>query len=160
MHKLCSMGRKAKLYLIGDGPLRSSLAELVERLDMMESVIFVGKVEHKQVSEWMGAADYFCLPSLREGCPNVILEALGSGKPVIASRVGAIPDVVSDDTGILFDPEDIDELMQSLDTALDTTWSPTKISESVKNLSWEHAANHYFKVYKKAMKQPSKEEIA
>ena len=138
------------LYLVGDGPLRSQLNALVNELGIENSVIFVGKVSHDQVSLWMGAADFFCLPSLREGCPNVILEALGSGKPVIASRVGAIPEVVTEKSGILFTPGNIDELSDSLKAAFGGKWSPQNISNSVKNLSWEHAANHYAEVFEQA----------
>ena len=138
------------LYLVGDGPLITQLTALVNELGINDSVKFVGKVSHDQVSLWMGATDFFCLPSLREGCPNVILEALGSGKPIIASRVGAIPDVVSEESGILFTPGNVNELSQSLITAFEENWSPVVISNSVKSLSWEHAARHYADIYKQA----------
>lgn len=144
---------KMMLYLVGDGPLNSQLNDLVNELGIKNSVKFVGKVSHDQVSLWMGAADYFCLPSLREGCPNVILEALSSGKPVIASRVGAIPDVVTERSGILFTPGNTDELSNSLKAAFEGDWSPLKISNSVKNLSWEHAAHHYTEIFEQATKR-------
>jgi len=140
-----------KLYLVGDGPLDAHLKVLVNELGIKDSVKFVGKVSHDEVSLWMGATDYFCLPSLREGCPNVILEALGSGKPVIASRVGAIPDLVSVESGILFTPENFNELAESLKTAFEVDWSPAIISHPVKNFSWEHAAQRYIDIYQQAM---------
>ncbi|MFK5948631.1 MAG: glycosyltransferase [Methylococcales bacterium] len=136
------------LYIVGDGPLMGELKELTAKLKISEYVHFIGKVNHLEVSTWMGATDFFCLPSLREGCPNVILEALGCGRPVIASRVGAIPDVVNEDTGILFAPQNIDEISQSISQAFSKNWDEKTISESIKNLSWEHAAKNYYDVFK------------
>jgi len=101
----------------------------------------------------MGAANYFCLPSLREGCPNVILEALGSGRPVIASRVGAIPDVVTDKSGILFTPQNVEELSAAIEKALAINWSAQEITASVAKLSWEHAAEQYIRVFKATSQQ-------
>lgn len=146
-----SGGQSLDVYLVGDGALKNDLISQAETLGVRENVTFVGKVGHDEVSLWMGAADFFCLPSLREGCPNVILEALGSGRPILATKVGAIPDVVSDDSGILFEPEDVDGLVKTLGTAINRGWSETVISHSVKGLSWEKAAEKYYHFYKKAV---------
>jgi len=137
-----------QLYIVGDGPLMPDLKELSHSLNIEDNVHFAGKVDHALISTWMGATDYFSLPSLREGCPNVILEALGCGRPVIASRVGAIPDIVNNDTGLLFTPEDIDEISSAIIQAFNRKWDETTISESIKNLSWEHAARKYYDVFK------------
>ena len=149
---LADKGLSICLNLVGDGPLKNELKALAQQLGIQDSVNFVGKVDHSQIGMWMGATDYFCLPSLREGCPNVILEALGSGRPVIASRVGAIPDVVSKESGILFTPENVEELSDSLKTAFETKWSAEVISGSVQKLSWENAAGSYFEVFQQATK--------
>jgi len=143
-------GNPVELYLVGDGPLEGTLKELVKDLDIEKYVNFVGKVDHSDVSTWMNASDFFCLPSLREGCPNVILEALGSGVPVIASKVGAIPDVVNNNSGILFTPTDVDELAGSIKKAIERNWSAAEIASSVDRLSWEHAADQYYEVFKTA----------
>ena len=135
------------VYLVGDGPLHSELNTLSKKLNVLDNVHFIGKVDHDIVGIWMGATDYFCLPSLREGCPNVILESLGCGRPVIASNVGAIPDVVSSDSGILFTPENVDELTNALRTALNTNWNAEIINTSVKELSWENSAEKYISVF-------------
>ena len=149
-------GHNVRLLIVGEGPLKNELMVLAGELGIDSFVRFIGKVGHSQVSLWMGAADYFCLPSIREGCPNVILEALGSGRPVIASRVGAIPDIVTDDSGIMFTPEDVEELTLSLKRAFATEWSPIKIKESVKKLSWEKAAAEYVKIFRQSrIKRPS-----
>lgn len=149
--KLLEKNKKIQLFLVGDGPLNSELTQLTNELNIVNNVHFVGKVDHSEVSTWMGACDYFSLPSLREGCPNVILEALGSGRPVIASRVGAIPDIVTEDSALLFTPQNIDEIANSLETALDKNWDENLIADSVKYLSWEHAAEKYCNVFKSTL---------
>lgn len=141
-----------KLYLVGDGPMEDVLKSLVHDFKLKDRVIFVGKVEHSQVSTWMGATNYFCLPSIREGCPNVVLEALGCGRPVIASHVGAIPDLVNDESGVLFDPNSISDIKSCLDVGLSKQWNYSVIAKSVKFLSWEHAAAHYMKVFHSVLK--------
>ncbi len=151
LQRLQSRDKPLSAYLVGDGPLMQELRELVRQLGLEQSVTFVGKVSHKLIDQWMGATDFLCLPSLREGCPNVILEALGSGRPVIASRVGAIPDVVTAHSGILFTPGDVEQLAEAMETALETLWSDTVIKASVSKLSWEAAAENYASVFRQVI---------
>ncbi len=145
--KLIKTNQTLHVYLVGDGPLRSELELLANKLGTLKNIHFIGKIVHDLVGTWMGATDYFCLPSLREGCPNVILESLGCGRPVIASNVGAIPDIVTNESGILFTPEDVTGLTNALSTALRTNWNEEIINKSVKNLSWENAAKKYTNVF-------------
>jgi len=145
--QLIDSGRQLNLALVGDGPERARLESLAETLGIGSRVRFVGKVDHAEVGLWMGASDFVCLPSIREGCPNVILEALGCGRPVVASRVGAIPDIVSSETGILFTPRDAGEMARSMEIALGRDWDSEAIHDSVQALSWEKAAEKYFEVF-------------
>lgn len=146
-HNLIQTSINVKVYLIGDGPELTYLSNLVNNLDISKHITFVGKVDHQEISKWMGASDYLCLPSIMEGCPNVILEALGSGRPVIASKVGAIPDIVTNKSGILFEAQDVADLTDSIKTALKVQWNAEEIIESVRHLSWEEAAKKYFDVF-------------
>ncbi|VAW63509.1 hypothetical protein MNBD_GAMMA11-1144 [hydrothermal vent metagenome] len=153
--KLIKNEYPVKVYLLGDGPLRIELAEQAKSLEIDKNIVFMGKVDHNEIGTWLGATDYLCLPSIMEGCPNVILEALGCGRPVIASRVGAIPDIVTQKSGILFTPEDVSELSCSLEKAINTDWSAEEISRSVEKYSWEHAAEHYYNVFDSAISKKS-----
>jgi len=83
--------------IIGSGPLEKEIKILANKLDVINKFSFLGKVEHKQIPIYMSASDLLCLPSLREGCPNVILESLSCGTPVVASNVGAVPDIITSD---------------------------------------------------------------
>lgn len=65
-------------------------------------------------NEFMESIDVFVLPSLTEGTPNAIIEAMAHQKPIVATNVGGIPDLVSDDTGILVPPNDVEALANAL----------------------------------------------
>lgn len=83
----------ATLYLVGSGPLESELARRAGELGVTGRVRFVGPVGHSMLGDWYRAADIVVLPSLSEGTPNVLLEALACGTPFVASAVGSIPDL-------------------------------------------------------------------
>ena len=138
--------------LVGDGPLLAELKALTQSLSVAENVLFAGQKDHVAVADWLGACDVFCLPSLREGCPNVVIEALSSGRPVVASRVGGIPDMVSADTGILVDAQDVDGFANALDAALYVrTWDESRIADSMQGATWRSAAEKYNLVYRHAV---------
>jgi len=81
--------------------------------NIKDNVIYTGY--RNDVNKFMNAADVLVLPSLSEGCPVVLLEASASGIPVIASRVGGVPDLVEDGkTGIIVNPKDIPDLKRAL----------------------------------------------
>jgi glycosyltransferase involved in cell wall biosynthesis len=143
--------RDFRLYVVGEGPLLESLQGRAGELDLRESVRFVGRDHHHRIAVWLGACDVLCLPSLREGCPNVVLEALSSGRPVVASRVGALPDLVSGDTGILVDVQDAAQLASALSKGLDRRWDEARIAASMRDHSWRGAATKYHRVYHEAV---------
>jgi glycosyltransferase involved in cell wall biosynthesis len=82
----------ARLVMVGDGPDQAACRDLCAELGVNASL--VGAQPHDQIPEWLAASDLLALPSWAEGLPNVVLEALASGRRVVASSVGGIPDVV------------------------------------------------------------------
>jgi sugar transferase (PEP-CTERM/EpsH1 system associated) len=108
--------RRGRVHLIiaGDGPLRGELAGLARALDLEDSVWFPGA--RSDVPELMRAMDVFVLPSINEGISNTILEAMATGRPVVAGRAGGNPELVLDGlTGALYDPGDPDGLATALE---------------------------------------------
>ena len=76
----------------------------------------------------MAAADLVTLPSYMEGCPNVILEALACGRPVVATNVGGIPEIMSNACGRLVPPRDSAALALALDAVLSANWDAPSIA--------------------------------
>ncbi len=106
-----------KLVIVGEGYLEDELKRYVKRLKIEDSVIFTGF--QSDVANSLACIDIAVLPSFFEGMGRVILEAMAMEKPVIASNVGGIPDLVKNDiNGILISPGDVDGLAQGLDTLL------------------------------------------
>jgi len=131
-------------HLVGAGPLENDLRARAEALGVADVVRFEGLRPHEEIPLWMTAADVFCLPSIREGCPNVILEALASGRPVVATRVGGIPELIGDENAILIPPSNPEALAVALQEAFRRPWNPQALSESVSRYSWETSAAALF----------------
>jgi glycosyltransferase involved in cell wall biosynthesis len=95
----------ARLVLLGTGPLAGEMKALADRLGLGETVLFAGHVSN--VADYLKAADLFVLPSLQEGMPNTLLEAMACGLPSVATRIGGVVDIVRDgENGLLVDPGD------------------------------------------------------
>lgn len=84
----------ARLLVVGEGPDRALLQRRVESLGLADAVTLVGSVPNTELARWYSAADLLLLASSREGWPNVLLEAMACGTPVVASRVGGVPEIV------------------------------------------------------------------
>ncbi|MDG0835186.1 glycosyltransferase family 4 protein [Roseateles saccharophilus] len=91
---LRQQGLDARLCIIGAGPLRSELETVVGRLGLARKVCFLGALPQDELAAWYGAADVLMLASEREGWPNVLLESMACGTPVVATAVGGIPEIV------------------------------------------------------------------
>lgn len=102
------------LILVGDGSLKEGLIYKTERLGIKGHVHFAGARPPDEMPLWMNACDVFILPSESEGTPNVILEAIACGKPIIATNVGGIPDFVSNENGILVEPKSMLQLKDAI----------------------------------------------
>lgn len=106
-----------KLLIVGDGPLKESLKLKVQSLKLEKNVIFTGI--RKDVPALLSIMDIFVLPSLDEGLPMAILEAMAAKIPVIATKVGAIPRVIENrENGILVSACSVQELTDALQTVL------------------------------------------
>lgn len=104
---------EARVVIVGGGPLREKLEAQARALGVERAVIFTG--ERSDVPELLAAADIFVLPSVSEGLPISILEAMTAGKPVVATSVGGIPELIVDgETGLLTPARDAGSLAEAL----------------------------------------------
>jgi glycosyltransferase involved in cell wall biosynthesis len=134
-----------KLALIGDGNAQAQLAALTRKLAVENRVVFPGVCTSAQVARWMRAANVLALPSYREGCPNVVIEALSTGLPVVGTYVGGIPEIVDSDCGVLVPPRDPTALAAALRAAMDRPWKPFEIARRMKR-SWEQVAEETLEI--------------
>lgn len=133
-----------RIVIIGDGPCRTSLNDQCRNLGA--SILFTGSIPQREVALWLKRAKILCLPSRNEGTPNVVVEALACGVPVVASRVGGIPHLVCDGiNGFLASPGDASALAKALTAALSRNWEPQIISNTVASLTWSALAQRNLK---------------
>lgn len=130
---------EAHTYLVGEGPDRPALESLVARHSVSQGVHFIPATRTEGVAQWMAAADLVTLPSYKEGCPNVVIEALASGRPVVATNVGGIPELMDDGSGRLIPPQDPLALASALEQVLYTEWDAAALA-SRHSRSWVDVA--------------------
>ncbi|MHB1127159.1 MAG: glycosyltransferase [Bacillota bacterium] len=98
---------EVRCLIIGDGPQRPALEDQARALDLLETVSFLGYQPYESLPRWYAVADLLAAPSLREGFGLVALEAMATGVPVVAGRVGGLPEFVQDGVnGLLVNPGD------------------------------------------------------
>jgi glycosyltransferase involved in cell wall biosynthesis len=100
------------LTFVGDGPLRGAL-------EGRSAIRVIGRVSHDEVPAWITACDVLCQPSLVEPFGLAAIEAMASGRSVVATKVGGPPEFVTPESGVLVDPEDEDALVAALSRAAD-----------------------------------------
>lgn len=108
-------GKKIKLILCGDGSQKESLKKYAVEKNINNSVIMPGMIDPEEMNRWMQASDVFVLPSYSEGMPNVVMEAMACGIPVVATAVGGLPEAVGNcRAAILVPPKNIAALKEAL----------------------------------------------
>ena len=99
------------LVIVGDGPSGESIRAAAAELGLVDHIRFAGALSETETLAEIARSDILVLPSLMEGLPVVLVEAMALGRPVVASRVAGIPELVEDDeSGYLFTPSDWDDL--------------------------------------------------
>jgi teichuronic acid biosynthesis glycosyltransferase TuaC len=117
-----------RCYLVGDGLDETALRELITQRNANGYVQIVPPCKTEGVALWMAAADLVTLPSYSEGCPNVVIEALAAGRPVVASDVGGIPELMDETSGRLVPAKDASALAGALDEVLAAAWPANEIA--------------------------------
>lgn len=113
--EMASHGNEFQLVIVGDGPMRSDIKLRASELGLTERIRFAGALPEAETLAEISVADILVLPSLMEGLPVVLIEAMAMGRPVLASRVAGIPELVDNEvSGFLFTPSDWIDLARGL----------------------------------------------
>jgi teichuronic acid biosynthesis glycosyltransferase TuaC len=146
-----------RLCLVGDGPLKQSLTALAQRLGIIDHCRFLGQRPHDEIPLWISAADCIVLPSLSEGFPTIVPEAMLCGVPIIATPVGGIPEVIRDgETGLLVPCRTPTALSQALRSLLSNQQLASDMAARAQelakvSLTWAGNATRMLNLYREAI---------
>jgi len=150
---LASRRPNLRLAFVGDGPGGEHLRSKAKHLALEDRITLNGACSSQAVAHWLAAANVLALPSYNEGYPNVVIEALSCGRPVIATNVGGILELVNDESGILVAPRDSHALAAAIEKAIDRHWDEHSISEQFRR-GWDEAADELLRICELALEQP------
>jgi phosphatidyl-myo-inositol dimannoside synthase len=138
--------RRVRLLIVGDGPERAALEKHARGLNVQDDAEFVGSVPHSDIYAYFSLADVFVGPSINipgewtEAQGNTFVEALFARVPVVASRVGGIPDaIIHERTGLLVDQRAPDQIAQAVLRML----SDNRLADAMKDAGYQHAAHNF-----------------
>jgi glycogen(starch) synthase len=146
------MQETAQLLVVGDGPLRAEVRAAVQRSPARDRITMTGFVPHTEVPQVLASIDVLALPSAYEEMGSVLVEAMASGVPVVASRVGGIPAVVRDgETGLLVPSGDVTALAAALDELVADPGRRERMCRTARQVatgySWPDLARRVIAVY-------------
>jgi len=148
-----------RLVIVGGcahGSGGGELLALAEDLGLGGRVILAGSQPYAKVPLYFNAANASVLASYREGCPNAVLESLACGTPVVATRVGAVPDLVTAGlNGEIVPPRQVQPLAEALAVTLERLWSAEAISRSPSVRTWSAVAQQVHDVLERALEAPA-----
>lgn len=154
---VCRMRPDATFVIAGAGPLDSGLRRLVNENGLNGNFSFLGHVDKNTLLKCYQSASIFVLPSYYEGIPNVILEAMACGLPVVATRAGGIPEVVTNGkNGFLVSPKNPEEISQAIlglldDERLRKDMGEASRKEMERHYSWDVISENALLCYKSIM---------
>jgi glycosyltransferase involved in cell wall biosynthesis len=162
--ELCKMFPGLKIVIAGEGPDRSAIEEMIEQYGLQSSVVLAG--QQSNMPAVYAAMDIFVLPSLNEGLPMTVLEAMAASKPVIATRVGAIPSVIRDgENGLLVVPKDTEGLRNAVASLLNDPARRRRLGDQAhawvsQNYTSEAMALKYREMYEEVLGKPAPSAIS
>ena len=148
-----------KFIIVGDGPLKRKLQESVLDLNLQNHVVFTGI--RNDIPRILTLFDIFVLPSLTEGLPMVLLEAMAAKKPIVATNVGNIPKLILHNiTGLLVNPNDVYGLTEAIKALLNNKekadlFALNSFAKVLRDFSSESMAKQYMEIYKDLLKKYS-----
>jgi len=155
---------RAVLAIAGYGDLRAELERRAAELGVASSVRFPGQIERQRAASYIGAADVYAVPSIRDqkgnvdGLPNALLEGMAAARPIVASRVAGIPDVIVDGVhGLLVPERDPGALAGAVARLLGDRDLARRLGAAARrrvleDLTWDQTAARFEAVYQRALR--------
>jgi teichuronic acid biosynthesis glycosyltransferase TuaC len=119
-----------------EGGMERELRDLAARLGVADRLVFAGPRRRAELAAWYSAADLSVLASAHEGCPNVVLEALACGTPVVATPVGSIPSILAGPDAGLLSERNVPALTAAITAALSRSWDRGRVRARIADRTW------------------------
>ena len=149
---LAELDTSFQLLIVGTGPEGQNLQDLVNQLGLADRVLFAGRIENTELKWWYSAADVLVLCSSREGWPNVLLEAMACGTPVVATRVGGVQEIVANPVaGRLMDQRSPEALVDALRALLSTFPDAQGVRRYARSFDWEQTTAAQMTLFKEVV---------
>jgi glycosyltransferase involved in cell wall biosynthesis len=136
---------RLRVFMVGDGPDKPIIDEAIRAHEAGAYVRTAPPCAFDIVPLWNAAADVVTLPSYMEGYPNAVLEAIASGRPVVATDVGGIPEIMGSECGCLVPPRDSVALARALESVLNRSWDAHAIA-GTQGRSWNRVAEEMMEI--------------
>ena len=136
----------------------AELRQLAGKLGLAEQVIFAGPRKSDELALWYSAADVFVLATAHEGCPNVVVEALACGTPVVATPVGSIPELLAGSEAGLLVERQVPAIAEGLDAALSRAWDRDRVRARIASRTWSAVGKEVAQEIRAALGLPVQEE--
>lgn len=146
--KAFSMQEKGKLFIAGDGPEKENIIKFIKENKLEKRVKMLGFLQQNKIKEYIANSSFVIVPSIwYENCPYSILETLATGKPVIGSNIGGIPELIEDGkNGFLYNYDDIPKLAQLINVLFSDEKLRTKMGKESRKLAINnYSINTYYK---------------
>ena len=151
---LAGLPEDVQLVIVGgaaQGGTTEQLKGIARGKGVEDRLILPGPQPYARIPLYFSAADVSVLASYREGCPNAVLEALASGTPVVATDVGAVPDILPETVGRIVPPEQVEPLRNAVAEVLDKNWDAKQVINDSGVRSWEQVAEEVRDVFHNLM---------
>lgn len=144
---------RLELLIIGDGQLHDSLESFIRTNGLEQRIHLLGWIPHERLGEQLNRLRLLVLPSYTEGLPNIVLEAMACGTPVLANRVGSIPDVITDGmTGYIMEDNSVQSICGNIQRALLDTGLKEVAERGMRLVEKEHTYESATKIWRKVLR--------
>ncbi len=153
------LNKNITLTMCGAGELSEEYKKFIADNNLNERVKLTGELNPNEIKKELEKSDIYCQPSRSEGFPSAPLEAMACGLPVVATKVGGMPELIHEGfNGYLSEPESVSSMVETLEKAAQKEWDRKLIAEWTKvNYGWDRWANKLLQIYKKLLSSDNPE---